>query len=141
MQRQGIIYAVFGLVAAGMLAYLLVLCGSAWAHFGWSLAFGLLVATALVFALLCALFTYLAFVFRVRAVSAISSAVGGVMLTPEGQSFAGPVVVPSTRIVRVIGAQFSRNEAAPAFTLFAAAGKLWVTSTHVLAPASQGHAQ
>ena len=141
MQRQGIIYAVFGLVGAGMFIYVVALCSSAWARFGWSLAFGILVITALVFGVLCILFAYLAFVFRARAVSAISGAPGGVVLTPEAQSFAGTVVVPSTRVVRVIGAQFSRNEAAPAFTLFAAAGKLWVTSTQVLAPGRQERAQ
>lgn len=141
MQRQGILYAIFGMVSAGVFAYVVALCSTAWARFGWSVTFGVLSATALVFGVLCILYGYLAFVFRARAVSAIRSAPGGFMLTLEGRSFTGTVVVPHTRVVRVIGAQFTRNEAEPAFTLFAAAGKFWVTSVHVLAPAKRKHEQ
>jgi len=138
MRRQGAIYAVYALAGLALVAYLLPTCIVAWERVGLSTIAVLFSLAVVVLGALSVLYAGLAFVFRERAVAALDVSAGEVVLLPEEGSFSLPVHTAGVQPVRAIGRQFSRNEAAPAFTLFRAAGKLWVTSVEVLPPSLPG---
>lgn len=127
MKRQSIIYSVFALLGLGLFAYMLPLCATAWSRFGSSATFFTIASLATLFALLSAVFAALAILFRWRGISSITPAGTGVTLIPERHSFHAPVAASNVRVLKVIGEQFANDESAPKFTVFIAAGKVWVT--------------
>ena len=131
MQRQSIIYSVYAGLGIALFVYLLTVCATAWERFGPSGTFALYCALAALFAALTVFSASVAYLFKRRAVAAIHKGEAGVVLIPEGASFAAPVNVDQVRVIRRFGEQFSRNESVPKFTLIQAANRYWVTSAAV----------
>lgn len=136
MRRQGLIYFFFAMVGTGLFVYEVPRCSVAFMRFGWSVTFGALAAVEVFIAALSALCGWLAFVFLMRAVSAINHVSGGVVLVPAGKSFSSPFFTTGTRVIKRLGDQSSSDAGTHAFTLFSAANKYWVTTGDVL-PSTQ----
>ena len=135
MKRQGIIYLVGSLGSAAMFTYVVPKCLIAWNRFGLSATFAILMIVAAIFIVLLVLYSSLAFVFLVRAVTELAAAPVGVVLEPDAHARFKSVIVSTPKLVRVVGAQFSWGEAEPKFAVFKAANKFWVTPISRFPPA------
>ncbi|WP_295647134.1 hypothetical protein [uncultured Methylibium sp.] len=128
MKRQSLIYAVYSVLSAALVVYLAPVVATSWERLGLSLTTAVFAAVFVLFSALCGLSAWLAFLFVARAVARVESNMGCFLLVPVEGSFAMPVRVGHTRRVRTFGEQFSQDESAPKFTLFAAGSKFWVTA-------------
>jgi hypothetical protein len=141
MQRQAIIYALYSLVALALVVYLVGVCIEAWERFGSSGTFWVAVCFAGIFSALTALFLWLAFLFRFRAVADIRERSGHFELIPSTDSIATPIGADNLHIVRKLGEQFSPNEINAEFVVFRAASRLWVTYAATVALRHQARSE
>ncbi len=141
MQREARFYALYTCLGVVLLAYAVSFVFTAWTRFGPSGTLAVCVFIALLLAALSGFAALVAFSFLARSVGAITAVSGGFELLPANAAQGRPTRVQSLRHLRTIGKQFARDESAPAFVFFSAAGKVWVAEASIYQAAVGGSAR
>ena len=141
MQREAHFYAVYTCLGIVVLAYTVSFAFTAWTRFGPSGTFAVCVFIVLLLAALSGFAAFVAFSFLARSVVAVTAVSGGFELIPANEPRGRTTRVQSLRHLRTIGKQFARDESAPAFVFFSAAGKVWVAEASIYQAAVGGSAQ
>ena len=141
MQREARFYAVYACLGVVVLAYAVSFAFTAWTRFGPSGTLAVWVFIALLFAALSGFAAFVAFSFLARSIGALTDVSDGFELLPANESRSCPTRVHRLRHIRTIGKQFARDESAPAFVFFSAAGKVWVVEASIYQAAVGGSAR
>ncbi|MCZ8032869.1 MAG: hypothetical protein O9339_19335 [Rubrivivax sp.] len=126
----------YALFAAALLLYVGWVACQAWGRFGLSGTFVVYTSIALLFLFLGLFTAWLSFAFSRRAVTSLQAIAGGFELH-LATTCAQDIQVSRLTHIRTFGKQFANNEAAPAYVLFAAAGRVWVTEASVYRAANR----